>query len=372
MLAMHCTEECPQTRITDGASLLDTQTANISSCPVMAPAAASSRNKQRQQQRTRSWPLPCLLILILALAAAAADAQLSEDYYDSSCPAAALTIRTAVAAAVLLDRRMGASLLRLHFHDCFVQGCDASVLLDDTANFTGEKGAGPNAGSLRGFEVIDDIKTTLELLCPQTVSCADILAVAARDSVAQLGGPSWTVLLGRRDATTASASLANSDLPGPTSNLNGLLKAFSNKGLDTTDMVALSGAHTVGRAQCKNFRARIYNDTDIDASLAAALRAACPQQAGSNDGYLQPLDASSPDAFDNGYFGELLSQRGLLHSDQALFGGGGGATDGLIRTYASDGDQFGSDFAAAMVKMGNISPLTGTDGEIRVNCRAVN
>ena len=60
------------------------------------------------------------------------------------------------------------------------------MLLDDTASFTGEKGAGPNAGSLRGFDVIDNIKTLLELLCPQTVSCADILAVAARDSVAQV------------------------------------------------------------------------------------------------------------------------------------------------------------------------------------------
>lgn len=63
------------------------------------------------------------------------------------------------------------------------QGCDASVLLDDTGNFTGEKSAGPNAGSLRGFGVIDTIKALLEALCPRTVSCADILAVAARDSV---------------------------------------------------------------------------------------------------------------------------------------------------------------------------------------------
>ncbi|TVU46470.1 hypothetical protein EJB05_06010, partial [Eragrostis curvula] len=317
-----------------------------------------------------TWPLPSVFILtILVLVSTAANAQLSENYYDDSCPAALLTIRTAVAGAVLLDRRMGASLLRLHFHDCF--GCDASVLLDDAANFTGEKGAGPNAGSLRGFEVIDNIKTLLELMCPQTVSCADILAVAARDSVEQLGGPSWTVLLGRRDATTASASLANSDLPGPTSNLNNLLSKFSNKGLSTTDMVALSGAHTVGRAQCKNFRTRIYNDTDIDASFAASLRAGCPQQAGASDGGLEPLDAPSPDSFDNSYFAGLVSQRGLLHSDQALFGGGG-ATDGLVSSYASNGDQFASDFAAAMVKMGNISPLTGTNGEVRVNCRRVN
>uniref|UniRef100_A0A804QFW7 Plant heme peroxidase family profile domain-containing protein n=1 Tax=Zea mays TaxID=4577 RepID=A0A804QFW7_MAIZE len=133
--------------------------------------------------RFRHSKLP-VLVLALATVVAAARAQLSPPtFYASSCPAALVTINAAVRAAVLLDRRMGASLLRLHFHDCFVQGCDASVLLDDTGNFTGEKSAGPNAGSLRGFGVIDTVKALLEALCPRTVSCADILAVAARDSV---------------------------------------------------------------------------------------------------------------------------------------------------------------------------------------------
>ncbi|KAJ8465349.1 hypothetical protein OPV22_027901 [Ensete ventricosum] len=87
---------------------------------------------------------------------------------------------------------MGASILRLFFHDCFVNGCDGSILLDDTATFTGEKNAGPNANSVRGFDVIDTIKSNVEAACPGTVSCADILALAARDGVVLLGGPSWT------------------------------------------------------------------------------------------------------------------------------------------------------------------------------------
>ncbi|KAL5210791.1 hypothetical protein ABZP36_006414 [Zizania latifolia] len=57
----------------------------------------------------------------------------------------------------------------------------------------------------------------------------------------QLGGPSYTVLLGRRDSTTASFSQANSDLPPPSSDLGNLIGNFSRKGLSTTDMVALSG-----------------------------------------------------------------------------------------------------------------------------------
>ncbi|BAF22540.1 Os07g0676900, partial [Oryza sativa Japonica Group] len=314
--------------------------------------------------------LSVLLLLCLALAGSVSGQQLSATFYSRSCPRALAIIRAGVRAAVAQEPRMGASLLRLHFHDCFVQGCDASVLLNDTANFTGEQGANPNVGSIRGFNVVDNIKAQVEAACKQTVSCADILAVAARDSVVALGGPSWRVLLGRRDSTTASLALANSDLPPPSFDVANLTASFAAKGLSQADMVALSGAHTVGQAQCQNFRDRLYNETNIDAAFAAALKASCPRPTGSGDGNLAPLDTTTPTAFDNAYYTNLLSNKGLLHSDQVLFNGG--AVDGQVRSYASGPSRFRRDFAAAMVKMGNIAPLTGTQGQIRLVCSKVN
>lgn len=57
----------------------------------------------------------------------------------------------------------------------------------------------------------------------------------------QVGGPSWTVKLGRRDSTTASKSSANTDLPLFTDDLQTLISRFNNKGLTARDMVTLSG-----------------------------------------------------------------------------------------------------------------------------------
>jgi peroxidase len=110
---------------------------------------------------------------------------LQPHFYDHACPQMQAIVCSVVAKAHAEDPRMAASLLRMHFHDCFVQGCDASVLLDadGSGRFVTEKRSNPNKDSLRGFEVIDEIKAALEHACPRTVSCADIVAVAARDSV---------------------------------------------------------------------------------------------------------------------------------------------------------------------------------------------
>lgn len=129
-----------------------------------------------------------LLSLSVAAAAAftaveAASGKLSPGFYSSTCPQVEAIVQNQIVAAIQNETRVGASLLRLHFHDCFVNGCDGSVLLDDNATFVGEKTAIPNNNSARGFNVVDQIKAQVEKACPGVVSCADILAIAARDSV---------------------------------------------------------------------------------------------------------------------------------------------------------------------------------------------
>ncbi|XP_024963580.1 cationic peroxidase 1-like isoform X2 [Cynara cardunculus var. scolymus] len=241
--------------------------------------------------------------LCLSILVESSSGQLSTSFYSTTCPNFRSVITRAVNAAVSKEARMGASLLRLHFHDCFVN----------------------------------------------------------------LGGPSWNVLFGRRDSTKANLNAANSNLPSPDSSLSALISTFSNKGFTVNEMVALSGAHTIGQVRCSVFRKRLYNDNNINSSFATSLRAHCPSSGG--DDNLSPLDAS-PASFDNRYFNNLINQRGLLHSDQELFNGG--STDAQVRIYASNRATFSRDFANAMVKMGKISPLIGSNGQVRTNCRRTN
>ncbi|KAG6408783.1 hypothetical protein SASPL_131806 [Salvia splendens] len=287
-------------------------------------------------------------------------------FYDFSCPQANEIIMSVLGKAIAEDSRTAASLLRLHFHDCFVQGCDASVLLDGGAS---EKNARPNKNSLRGFQVIDEIKAELEQVCPHTVSCADILALAARDSVILSGGPHWEVALGRRDSTTMSLTKSNSDIPAPNSTIHTLLAKFKQQGLNEQDLVALSGGHTIGMARCTTFRQRLYSQPDVTL-FNNGLRAVCPKVGG--DDNLSPLDISSPRRFDNTYFNLLLEGRELLTSDQVLLSGNVRKTIDLVKKYAEDEALFFHHFAKSMVKMGSISPLLGVHGEIRKNCRRIN
>uniref|UniRef100_A0A804LZ93 Peroxidase n=1 Tax=Zea mays TaxID=4577 RepID=A0A804LZ93_MAIZE len=321
----------------------------------------------------RSWLLVCSSVLALCLGSRG---QLTPGFYRSTCPQLYYTVQRHVFDAMRAEMRMGASLLRLHFHDCFVNviGCDASILLDGD---DGEKFALPNRNSVRGFEVIDAIKADLESVCPEVVSCADIVALAASYGVLFSGGPYYDVLLGRRDGLVANQSGANSGLPSPFEPIDSIIHKFAAVDLNTTDVVVLSGAHTIGRARCALFSNRLSNfsatesvDPTLDAGLAESLQSLC---AGGDGNQTSALDVSTPNAFDNAYYKNLLLEKGLLSSDQGLFSSPEGVarTKALVETYSQDSEHFFCHFASSMIKMGNI-PLTASDGEIRKNCRVAN
>ncbi|KAJ1690592.1 hypothetical protein LUZ63_014747 [Rhynchospora breviuscula] len=301
---------------------------------------------------------------------------LSPQFYDYTCPKAQEIVRNVVAQAYAKDPRIAASLLRLHFHDCFVKGCDASILLDSSGTIVSEKRSNPNRDSARGFEVIDQIKSALEMQCPSIVSCADILAISARDSVVLAGGPNWVVPLGRRDSLGASVQGSNNDIPAPNNTLPTILTKFKRQGLDVLDLVTLSGSHTIGNSRCTSFRQRLYNQTGngqpdltLDQSYASQLRANCPQSGG--DQNLFHLDPVTPFKFDNQYYKNLIVHKGLLSSDEVLFTMSKDTMQ-IVERFANDQGSFFENYVKSIVKMGNISPLTGSNGEIRKICRRVN
>ncbi|XP_072995173.1 peroxidase 20-like [Typha latifolia] len=318
-----------------------------------------------------------LFLLLLTFSSVGAADELSPYYYYDSCPLAEEIVRQNVAAAVYRDPTMAASLLRLQFHDCFVLGCDASLLLDDAGGIVSEKNAVPNLNSVRGFEVIDRIKAVLEEACPLTVSCADIITIVARDAVHLRGGPNWKVYLGRKDSLKASISAANRMIPAPNFTLEMLISNFQDQGLDIVDLVSLSGSHTIGRSRCLSFKSRLYGQ-ELDKEMEErssdffdSLRSVCPQSG--RDNALIPLDLKTSRKFDNEYYLNLIRGEGLLQSDNELVYQETEETIlRLVWTYAEDQELFFRHFTSSIIKMGNINVLTGNEGEVRHNCRYVN
>ncbi|KAI5005833.1 peroxidase 1-like [Hordeum vulgare subsp. vulgare] len=304
---------------------------------------------------------------------AVARAQLQVGFYNTSCPNAESLVRQAVASAFANDSGIAAGLIRLHFHDCFVRGCDASVLLV-SANGTAERDAAPNKPSLRGFEVIDAAKAAVEKSCARTVSCADIVAFAARDSINLTGQAAYQVPSGRRDGNFSLDQDALNNLPPPTFTAKQLVDRFANKTLTAEEMVILSGAHTVGRSFCSSFLARIWNnttatvDTGLSPGYAALLQALCPSSP--NAATTTAVDPSTPAVLDNNYYKLLSLNLGLFFSDNQLRTNA--TLNASVNSFAANETLWKQKFVAAMVKMGNIEVLTSTQGEIRLNCSVVN
>ncbi|KAL3678786.1 hypothetical protein R1sor_021742 [Riccia sorocarpa] len=317
-------------------------------------------------RRRDSAPLVALVLLVSSICLGSVSAALEPNHYLQSCPLAELLVNDVVSKAVFSNRRNGAFLIRIIFHDCFVEGCDGSILLDGPNS---EKTAIPNQ-SLQGFDIIDQAKARVEAVCPGTVSCADITAMAARDSFAALGfGFRFPIKTGRLDGTVSLAS-GTGDIPSPFSDANTVLGNFAKKGLTPQQTVVLSGAHTIGKAQCGTFTQRLYPTVDptLDPNYAQQLKLQCPQ--GGSPAVENNMDVVTPNLFDNFYFTNLIQNKGLFISDQTLLSNA--VTAPIVRKYALNPVLFNLDFTSAFNAMAEVQVKTGANGQIRRNCRAVN
>lgn len=313
-----------------------------------------------------------ILFLQLALSSVASSWDLRPGFYEKTCPEAEVIVRDEMKKALMREPRSLASVMRFQFHDCFVNGCDGSMLLDDTPSMLGEKLALSNINSLRSYEVVDQVKEALEKACPGVVSCADIIIMASRDAVALTGGPDWEVRLGRLDSLTASQEDSNNIMPSPRANASSLIDLFQKFNLTVKDLVALSGSHSIGQGRCFSIMFRLYNqsgtgrpDPAIDPNYRQELNKLCPLDVDQN--VTGNLD-SSPLVFDNQYFKDLVAGRGFLNSDQTLFTFP--QTREFVNLFSRYQRKFFKAFVEGMLKMGDLQ--SGRPGEVRTNCRVVN
>lgn len=318
-----------------------------------------------------------LALLLLAAAAApgaVAAGRLSTSYYRRSCPRVEQIVSDVVAAKQHANPSTAAGTLRLFFHDCFVSGCDASVLVSPlSSDQTPERAAEINL-SLPGdaFDAVARAKTALEAACPGAVSCADILALAARDLVGILGGPRFPVFLGRRDARRSDARDVEGNLPRTNMSARAMAVLFARKGITPQEMVALAGAHTVGFSHCAEFAHRLYNyggadgyDPSLNPAFARALQSSCTGY--DKDPTISIFnDIVTPRDFDELYYKNLPRGLGLLASDAALWEYG--PTRVFVQRYADNRTAFFEDFAKAMQKLGTVGVKTGRQGVVRRQC----
>ncbi|XP_022962686.1 peroxidase 51-like [Cucurbita moschata] len=322
--------------------------------------------------------LVALSLLSLFVFPSPSVAQLRQNFYADICPNVETIVRNEVTKKFQQTFVTVPATLRLFFHDCFVQGCDASVIIASTASNKAEKDHPDNlslAGD--GFDTVIKAKTAVDAI-PQSrnrVSCADILTMATRDVIKLSGGPSYAVELGRLDGLVSKASDVDGRLPGPTFNLNQLNSLFAANGLSQQDMIALSAAHTLGFSHCGKFANRIYSfapgnpvDPTLNKTYATQLQQMCPKNV--DPRVAINMDPITPRTFDNIYFKNLQQGMGLFTSDQVLF------TDTRSRptvdAWAGDSQAFNKAFVDAMTKLGRVGVKSGRNGNIRRDCGAFN
>ncbi|XP_019432275.1 PREDICTED: peroxidase 21 [Lupinus angustifolius] len=321
---------------------------------------------------TKPRPNLTFFFLLLVLHFDLGKSQLQLNYYTNSCSKAEEIIKQQVVQLYNKHGNTAISWVRNLFHDCMVKSCDASLLLVNRGGVVSEQTAERSFG-MRNFKYVNTIKEAVEQECPLTVSCADIVALSARDGIAMLGGPNIEMKTGRRDSKESYATVVEEFIPNHNDSISLVLSSFQAIGVDIEATVALLGAHSVGRVHCKNLVQRLYPTVDetLNPSYAAYLKRRCPTpNPDPNAVQYVRNDLKTPMIIDNNYYNNILQHKGLLTVDEEL------ATEPRTAPYvqkmADDNEYFRQQFSRAVVLLSENNPLIGDEGEIRKNCGYVN
>ncbi|KAE8687484.1 putative monogalactosyldiacylglycerol synthase [Hibiscus syriacus] len=280
-----------------------------------------SINNEMTQLRTGAsmeTKITLLVAVLLAFAASPSRASLSFNFYATSCPAAEFIVSNTVRSASSSDPTIPGKLLRLLFHDC------SSSTITRKRNERSD----PANTSLGGFSVIDSAKRELEIFCPGAVSCADIVALAARDAVVMVKSlifflhfcmqSSVRGIKHNDHGTAGRTCISDSDWKKRRKNIecckrqtkhcrykfhHEMIKLFKSKGLSLDDLVTLSEV-SIGSSASKTV------DNDPETSFA----------------------------FDNQYYSNLVAHKGLFQSDSVLLEDG--RTRAKVEAFATDQESF--------------------------------
>ncbi|KAE8703741.1 Peroxidase 56 [Hibiscus syriacus] len=235
---------------------------------------------------------------------------LKKNFYRHKCHDAEIIIKNTTEQYVANDPMLPAKFLRMHFHDCFVRGCDGSVLLNSTANNTAEKEAIPN----------------------QTVS-----------------------------ACLGMQFLTNSE------NHSGKFIPVEETNVERMRSYDWSRSLQYLQNRLYNFTGSGDQDPSLNATYAAFLKSQCRSL--SDNTTVVPMVPGSALKFDNNYYFTVKQHKGLFQSDAALLTNN---VSSHIVHKLLDEEKFFKEFAKSMKKMEAVGVLTGNAGEIRKKCFVVN
>ncbi|KAH7565238.1 hypothetical protein JRO89_XS09G0170300 [Xanthoceras sorbifolium] len=305
--------------------------------------------------------LTVVLVLVCLFACGEGEGGLELGFYRRSCPTAEMVVKEQMRTSMMNDPTTAPAILRLAFHDCQVDGCDASILLGNSNGLTTETMSKKNFG-IHKLEVIDEIKSSLETICPETVSCADIIQLAAREAVYLTGGPYMEVLTGRRDTISTFTERADYQLPTADISVHRFIEIFHQKNISLEDGVALMGSHSLGISHCRNFKGRLWPlpDPTLSPPFARMLQSIC----------MNPTAFAQNDAtifsFDNQYFIDIQYGRGLLRIDSEI--ARDPRTQQYVFNFGQDTQRFFDRFSSGFLKLSKYNVLVGENGEIRRHC----